>query len=168
MMLEADNGRDSAVEEIEAKSGQEFAAEWERRQRKRKTKLDSISDALRAGGWEPGLTPESYENIAAAGLRGKNLALAAVATEIARDEHPLTLRGLFYRVVSAGWGCVMNATTTTGRETHDAWGIRRDQLRLSGVRHRALPPSRRTTAHGHEIAGALRELLDTLEDRGSR
>jgi hypothetical protein len=54
-------------------------------------------------GWEPGLTEESYHNILGAGMRSKNLPLACVCTEIALEENPLTLRGLLYRVVSAGW-----------------------------------------------------------------
>jgi hypothetical protein len=67
-----------------------------------KSKLDSLHAKLRASGWKPGLTEESYRSIIASGLRGKNLAVAAVATEIACDDNPVTLRGLMYRVVSAG------------------------------------------------------------------
>jgi hypothetical protein len=68
-----------------------------------KTNLGSILDGLAAKGWKPGLTEDSYRAILGSGLRGKNLPLAAVATEIALKEHPLTLRGLMYRVVSFGW-----------------------------------------------------------------
>ena len=68
-----------------------------------KTKLDSLWAELLENGWKPGLNEESYGHIVNCGLRGKNLALAAVAAEIALQENPLTLRGLFYRVVSAGW-----------------------------------------------------------------
>ena len=67
-----------------------------------KTKLDSLLAKLQSRDWEPGLSDESYQNIIDAGLHGKNLPLAAVAAEIAMNEHPLTLRGLFYRVVSVG------------------------------------------------------------------
>ena len=35
-------------------------------------------------------------------FRSKNKALADMAVQIASEEHPITLRGLFYRVVSAG------------------------------------------------------------------
>lgn len=66
-------------------------------------KLDSLTRYLTKKGWNPGLAAESYKNIAGAGFRGENLALAAVATEIALNEQPITLRGLMYRVVSAGW-----------------------------------------------------------------
>ena len=72
-------------------------------ERRRKTKLDSLLSQLSDNGCIAGLKPESYLNIIDSGLRAKNLPLAAVAAEIALDEHPLTLRGLFYRVVSAGW-----------------------------------------------------------------
>lgn len=53
-------------------------------------------------GWQPGLSEQSYESIVSAGFRGENGVLAAVASEIALDCQPITLRGLFYRVVSAG------------------------------------------------------------------
>lgn len=68
-----------------------------------KTKLDSILQELRDGGWECGLSRDWCEDILDTGIRSKNAKLAIVATEIAHDENPLTLRGLFYRVVSAGW-----------------------------------------------------------------
>ena len=54
-----------------------------------KTKLDSLLDEIRDRGWNSRLTPESYERIIAVGFRGKNRALASVATEIACDEQPL-------------------------------------------------------------------------------
>jgi hypothetical protein len=70
---------------------------------RRKADLDSLCDRLREAGWNPELTPESYRLIIDCGLRSKNLELAAVATQIALGEQPITLRGLMYRVVSAGW-----------------------------------------------------------------
>ena len=66
-------------------------------------KLDSLLADLQSYGWEPGLSDESYQFIIDTGLHKKNLPLAAVAVEIAFFEKPLTLRGLFYRVVSAGF-----------------------------------------------------------------
>jgi len=65
--------------------------------------LDSLLDELRRNGWEPCLPRSSYGNIQATRLRNKNLPLACVAAEIIAEEQPVTLRGLFYRVVSAGW-----------------------------------------------------------------
>jgi hypothetical protein len=68
-----------------------------------KVDLDQVFDFLSKRGWQSTLTPESYERIASVGFRSKNLALAIVATEVLIDEKPMTLRGLFYRVVSGGW-----------------------------------------------------------------
>jgi hypothetical protein len=69
----------------------------------KKTDLGPVLDDLRAQGWEPGLEDEYYEDIAACGIRSKNLPLAFVATELAYDENPITLRGLMYRLVSHGF-----------------------------------------------------------------
>jgi hypothetical protein len=69
----------------------------------KKTKLDSLLQELRGKGWDATLAEQSYLNIIGAGLRSKNLPLAAVATQLALEQHPITLRGLMYRVVSAGW-----------------------------------------------------------------
>lgn len=83
---------------------QSFPAKRPRKkQPSKKPSLDTVSQQLSDGGWEPRLTEESYDNIIAAGFSGKNLALACVASHIALLEQPITLRGLFYRVVSAGW-----------------------------------------------------------------
>jgi hypothetical protein len=65
--------------------------------------LDQILANLRARGVRLTLTRETYERIAACGFQPKTLALAIVATQLLRENQPLTLRGLFYRVVSAGW-----------------------------------------------------------------
>jgi hypothetical protein len=71
--------------------------------RRQKTDQDSILTAMCSEGWEPTLTEESYRYIIATGLRSKNLPLAFVAAQIALHEKTVTLRGLMYRVVSAGW-----------------------------------------------------------------
>ncbi|MEO1616826.1 MAG: hypothetical protein AAFV88_13300 [Planctomycetota bacterium] len=60
------------------------------------TRLDSI-------GWEPALTPESMERLCEIPLRGDSHELAVIAGELAIECQPITLRGLFYRVVSAGF-----------------------------------------------------------------
>jgi hypothetical protein len=70
---------------------------------RRKTDLDSLLAQVRVGGWDPTLTEHTYRNIIGAGLRSKNLPLAFVATQLALEQNPITLRGLLYRVVSAGW-----------------------------------------------------------------
>lgn len=76
---------------------------WHRKHLQKKANLDSIRKQIANQGFSIGLDDDSVERIADAGFRGKNLALALVATEIACDEHPITLRGLFYRIVSAGF-----------------------------------------------------------------
>lgn len=71
-----------------------------------KTKLDPVSSLykdLESSGWPIANNPEAYSRIAESGFSRKNLALAAVAMDIAERENPITLRGLFYQVVSAGW-----------------------------------------------------------------
>jgi hypothetical protein len=76
------------------------------RAKRQKASLDSVAralDGLAAKGWTPGLQPDDYATLAQSGLRSKTLPLAFVAAEIALDEHPLTLRSLMYRLVSAGW-----------------------------------------------------------------
>lgn len=71
--------------------------------RVKKACLDTVLSILRKRGWKPGLTRKSYESITGLGFRSKTLPLAFVATQILCEEQPMTLRGLFYRVVSAGW-----------------------------------------------------------------
>jgi hypothetical protein len=82
---------------------------------------------MRARGWEPTLTEESRRNIVGTGLRSKNLPLAFVATQLALEENPITLRGLMYRVVSAGW------LPSTDREHHTRLGRVMTALREAGV-----------------------------------
>ncbi len=69
----------------------------------RKPKLVSLTASIKRGGFDLTLTDDSIDRIGAVGFRGDNLALANIATNILIREKPITLRGLFYRVVSAGW-----------------------------------------------------------------
>jgi hypothetical protein len=48
------------------------------------------------------LTNDSYQRIIEAGFRGENLVLASAIAAIAVENQPLTLRSVFYQVVSAG------------------------------------------------------------------
>jgi hypothetical protein len=57
---------------------------------------------LRALGIEPTLTEESYRSIAAVGFDNRTLPASFVLVQILEKEHPLSLRGAFYRAVSAG------------------------------------------------------------------
>ncbi len=65
--------------------------------------LDSLRQTILDRGHDLGLNDQSIRNIKELGFRGENLLLALVATDILIDENPVTLRGLMYRVVSAGW-----------------------------------------------------------------
>src|SRR5262245_45075531 len=71
--------------------------------RRHKTDLDSICAQIRKAGFDLDLTSEDLLSINQCGLRSKNLALAIVATQIVRDERPITVRGVMYRLVSAGF-----------------------------------------------------------------
>jgi hypothetical protein len=65
--------------------------------------LDSVTAQIADSGYDLTLTDQSIEHVASVGFRGNNLALALVATNMLIEEQPITLRGLMYRVVSAGW-----------------------------------------------------------------
>ena len=67
---------------------------------KRKNKLLANLDSF---GWKAGLTDNSYLLIAKCNFRKGNAELAAIASEIAFEQQPITLRGLFYQIVSTGF-----------------------------------------------------------------
>src|SRR4051794_26924920 len=66
------------------------------------SRLESALELVK-GSYQLTLTETSIQNVASQGFHSKTLALALVATDILIDEQPITLRGLMYRVVSAGW-----------------------------------------------------------------
>ena len=92
-----------------------------------KTGLDSFLAHLRQRGWDPTLTDDSCRAIIDSGLRSKNLPLAFVATQLALEENPITLRGLMYRVVSVGW------LPSTDRQHYTRLGRVMTTLRETGV-----------------------------------
>ncbi len=71
-----------------------------------RTTKPSLASILEQGitetGFDPNLVPEFYESIATSGLQRRSWWLAFCAASFLHDERPCTLRGLFYRVVSAG------------------------------------------------------------------
>jgi hypothetical protein len=77
--------------------------------------------------YELALNTGECELISGVGFRGDNLPLAIVATDILRREQPITLRGLFYRVVSAGW------LPSTDRPHSKRLGRLMTRLREAGV-----------------------------------
>jgi hypothetical protein len=97
------------------------------KRRSQKPNLDSLLRELNDSGWKTKLTDESYQLVLDARFRGKNLALACVALQIAFYQHPLTLRGLMYQVVSAGW------LPSTDREHYTRLGRIMTTLREEGI-----------------------------------
>ena len=73
-----------------------------RRSRRTKSDLDSILRDLNGRGFDLTLKASCYEDIAASGITSANVPLAIVASQLLVNENPVTLRGLFYRVVSCG------------------------------------------------------------------
>ncbi|MDP1797419.1 MAG: hypothetical protein Q8K78_08060 [Planctomycetaceae bacterium] len=82
---------------------------------------------IKTSGFDPGLTPESYQRIAKCGLRTGSLWLAFTATALLLKEKPCTLRGLFYRVVSTG------ILPSTDKEHYQRLGRLMTTLREAGI-----------------------------------
>ncbi len=74
-----------------------------RRFNRNKSRLVSFLIELAQAGWHQQLSIWRILKVLDAGFRSKNLLLAAVAADIAGREKPLTIRGLMYQLVSAGW-----------------------------------------------------------------
>jgi hypothetical protein len=110
-----------------AKHRHKVVSERSKTKSQKKSELDSLLDGLRESGWNPTLTEQSYRSIIATGMRAKNLPLAIVATQLALQEKPLTLRGLMYRAVSAGF------LPSTDREHYSRLGRIMTTLREAGV-----------------------------------
>ncbi len=87
------------------------------------TDLDSI-------GWQTSLNDSTLESLVGLSrLRGDSYLLAAIATELAFDFQPITLRGLFYRVVSVGY------FPSTDHRYYSKLGRLHCALRRSGIIH---------------------------------
>lgn len=69
---------------------------------KTQRRVDAAEQYLAAKCFELALTDDCKLSLAGTSLRQATLPLALAAAQIALNEQPLTLRGLFYRVVSAG------------------------------------------------------------------
>ena len=67
------------------------------------TKRNTLLANLDSFGIKPTLTKETYERILASGFRGDSNTLATILCQEAVELQPITLRGLFYRVVSTGF-----------------------------------------------------------------
>lgn len=125
---------------------------------RKKSKLDSLLDSLADLNFDAGLTDATYSNLLSVGLSSKNLPLAAVAARIALDEHPLTLRGLFYRVVSAG------VLPSTDKENYNRLGRVMTTLREKGlIPFSWLVDNLRSTVKPSSWSG-LADFADTCRD----
>jgi hypothetical protein len=109
-------------------------------------------------GWEPGLTPESYEHIAGAGFRGESAVNAAIICDLAAKFEPITLRGLFYQCVSVG------LFPSTDDKHYNAVKRLTGQLRLKGIMpFEWLVDSLRTTDKPSSWSG-LNDFADTVRN----
>ena len=90
-------------------------------------RINSAQQRLADIGFELELSEQSQQNIAETGMRGTTLPIAMAAAQIALEENPLTLRGLFYRVVSAG------LLPSTDRKHYAALGRILTTLREAGI-----------------------------------
>ena len=61
-----------------------------------RNEVDRLKTDLGSIGWTPDLSDRDYKRILGCKFRKGNASIAAIATQIARDQNPITLRGLFY------------------------------------------------------------------------
>lgn len=129
-----------------------------RRRRNGGAQSNLVRRTIADGGFDLALTDESVEGIARQGFRGENLSLALVATNILIDEKPITLRGLMYRVVSAGW------LPSTDKKHYRRLGRVMTTLREAGlVPFDWLVDNVRSTLKPSSWAGVT-EFVDTVRD----
>ncbi len=111
--------------------------------------LDSLSIS-------PTLTPESYELIARAGFREDNGTLAAIICQELVASNPVTLRGLFYRVVSTGF------LPSTAKEHYSRVGRIVTRMRRSGlIQYDWIVDSLRTTVKPSSWSG-IQDFAETV------
>lgn len=124
-----------------------------------KVNLDSVlTELVERHGFDPCLTPDSYKAIAGCGLNRNSLALAFSAVSLLLDEKPCTLRGLFYRVVSAG------VLPDTGQSHYQRLGRLMTTLREAGVVEFGwLIDTMRATQKPPSWSG-IRDFADTVRD----
>lgn len=109
-------------------------------------------------GWESGLSDQWLEKISELPIRGDSFQLAAIATELAYDHKPITLRGLFYRVVSTGY------FQSTDKKHYSKLGNLMTTLRRSGcVPYEWIVDNIRSTIKPSSWSG-LEDFADTVRD----
>lgn len=120
--------------------------------------IDALLVNLDSVGWESRLSRETYRNILSLGFRGENVILACAIVEIVLQNQPLTLRSVFYQVVSAG------LKPTTDGKHYKAVGNVLKRLRRAGiVEHRWIVDSMRSTIKPSSWAN-LTDYVETVQD----
>jgi hypothetical protein len=104
------------------------------------------------------LTRESYQRIIRAGFRGENLLLASGIASIVVENQPLTLRSVFYQVVSAG------LKPSTDKIYYDAVGRVLKRLRRQRIlSYSWIVDSMRSTYKPSSWSG-LSDYVETIQD----
>lgn len=91
---------------------------------------DAALATLRAKGWEPTQEADFYRQIAMGGFSSKVLPKLIAAAEFLAVGQPMTIRGLMYEMLSAGW-------FATAREKYCNWLSKK----FTTLRHRGIIPS---------------------------
>ncbi len=134
-----------------------------RRTRKRKSKsmddqIDALLTKLDSLRLPCHLTRESYQHIIEAGFRGENLLLASGIASIVVENQPLTLRSVFYQVVSAG------LKPSTDKIHYDAVGRVLKRLRRQWIlSYSWIVDSMRSTYKPPSWSG-LSDYVETIQD----
>lgn len=124
----------------------------------RQKAIDSILADLDSLSIERSLTEQSYINIVNAGFRGNNGTLAAIIAQELVRENPITLRGLFYRVVSTGF------LDSTSKVHYDRVGRLVTRLRRKKtISYEWIVDSLRTTDKPSSWSG-LQDFADTVRE----
>jgi hypothetical protein len=120
--------------------------------------VEKLLSNLGSLGIEPNLTEDSYERIIKAGFRGENQTLATIAAQILVDVNPISLRGLFYKIVSTGF------FPSTDKTYYDRLGRLVTSLRRSGIiRYSWIVDGMRSTLRPSSWSG-IGDYLDTVRD----
>ncbi len=120
---------------------------------------DNLLARLDSIGWQTKLTPRTLEHLVSLRqLRGDSHELAAIATELAIEFQPITLRGLFYRVVSVGY------FPSTDHKYYSKLGRLLCTLRRSGlIPYEWIVDNLRSTLKASSWSG-LEDFADTTRD----
>ena len=127
-------------------------------QKDRELQIDNLLMKLDSLGMPTDMTRESYGRIIDSGFRGENLVLACAVCRIVLCNQPLTLRSVFYQVVSQG------LKPSTDQKHYLAIGrilkrLRRDKV----LRYSWIVDSLRSTEKPSSWSG-LSDYIETIQD----